>query len=204
MNAIPDSGGVTSSSIGENRPVVSHDPDGGRGQEQGQEQAAAQIDEAIVRLSQFVTRVRRFKLLRAATGLPFDRAAVIILRVLADAQPLRPNQLAAELDVKPPHVTRKLTGLVDLGYVRRLPDPDDRRACLVELTPSGEAAVTQIRKVSTTAIREALVDWRPGDVERFAEALQLMVADYVAHADSRFDRSGLELAGRSEQRPRTA
>ncbi len=51
-----------------------------------------------------------------------------------------PGELAADLEVSSGAMTSRLDRLEEAGYLRRLPDPDDRRGIVVELTPEGTAA----------------------------------------------------------------
>jgi DNA-binding MarR family transcriptional regulator len=51
-----------------------------------------------------------------------------------------PGELAADLELSSGAMTSRLDKLEAQGLVRRLPDPKDRRAIVVELTPEGKAA----------------------------------------------------------------
>ncbi len=51
-----------------------------------------------------------------------------------------PGALARDLELSSTAITSRLDRLEARGFVRRLPDPDDRRGVLVELTPEGRAA----------------------------------------------------------------
>jgi DNA-binding MarR family transcriptional regulator len=76
---------------------------------------------------------------------PLTPGQARLLRVLAHAEgPLRAVDLAARLDVAPRSVTTKVDQAEADGYVRRLPDPNDRRARLVELTDAGRAALARV------------------------------------------------------------
>ncbi|WP_307858057.1 MarR family winged helix-turn-helix transcriptional regulator [Cellulomonas fulva] len=55
----------------------------------------------------------------------------------------RPGALAEALGVAPRSVTSKVDTAESDGLVRRLPDPTDRRATLVELTPAGHALLAE-------------------------------------------------------------
>src|SRR6266487_4071797 len=108
---------------------------------------AAEIERAITRIAYLITRARRHDRVRTVAEVPLDRAAVVILRQLAEAGPVRSGELAARLEVEAPHVSRQVQRLQQAGYVDRVPDPDDRRAQLIELTPAGRAASDRIRQV---------------------------------------------------------
>jgi DNA-binding MarR family transcriptional regulator len=51
-----------------------------------------------------------------------------------------PGELASDLELSSGAMTSRLDRLERQGYVRRLPDPDDRRAVVIELTPAGREA----------------------------------------------------------------
>ena len=92
------------------------------------------IEQGLGKISYLISRVRRHQWIRSASGIPVDRAAAVILRRLEESEPLRPSELAAQLEVEAPHVTRQVQLLEDLGYVTRIADAGDRRAHLIGLT----------------------------------------------------------------------
>jgi DNA-binding MarR family transcriptional regulator len=68
-----------------------------------------------------------------------------MLRTLAKSDgPQRPSTLAGMLDVAPRSVTSKVDDAEADGLVRRLPDPTDRRATLVELTAQGRETLARV------------------------------------------------------------
>lgn len=52
--------------------------------------------------------------------------------------------LGEELKINRPSVTRAADKLEDMGFVRRQPDPDDRRSVLIEVTGSGRKFINNI------------------------------------------------------------
>ena len=62
------------------------------------------------------------------------------LSVLTRHGALRLTDLAEHLRIAPRSATEVVDGLELVGYVERRPDPNDRRATLVESTDSGRAA----------------------------------------------------------------
>src|SRR6266704_3226193 len=111
----------------------------------------AELDRALTRIAYLLTRNRRNGL--TAAGVPLDRAAVTVLLELADSGAMRPGELAARLEVEAPHVTRQVQRLEKAGYAARGADPEDRRAQLIQLTPSGAAAAGRIREVGRSGVR---------------------------------------------------
>jgi DNA-binding MarR family transcriptional regulator len=142
------------------------------------------IEDALARIAYLITRVRRHQLIREATGVPLDRAAVVILRNLAESDAVRPGEVAARLEVEAPHVTRQIQRLQEVGYVESGPDRQDGRAQLVRLTAAGRAAADRIRKVSLTAMDAALADWPDVDRHQLAVLFPRMVDDYLDFAAS--------------------
>jgi DNA-binding MarR family transcriptional regulator len=64
-----------------------------------------------------------------------------------------PGELADDLEISSGAMTSRLDRLEKQGFVRRLPDPADRRGIVVELTPDGKAAWD--RTIGIAARREA-------------------------------------------------
>jgi DNA-binding MarR family transcriptional regulator len=148
----------------------------------GTEADAAEILRAITRIGYLITRARRHDLVRTVAEVPLDRAAVMILQQLAEAGPVRPGELAARLAVEAPHVTRQVQRLQQAGYADRIPDPDDRRAQFIQLTPAGIAAAGRIRQVGTSSMQAALADWPPQELHQLATLLHRMVDDFLAYS----------------------
>jgi DNA-binding MarR family transcriptional regulator len=105
----------------------------------------------------------------------FDDLHAAHLTVLQYPPPenVRPLDLAVQRRLSKQALNHQLGQLERLGYVRRRPDPDDRRHTRVDLTGRGRAAVDAIREI----VREVERDWaqRLGP-DRFAE-LQTLLAE---------------------------
>ncbi|NUR65624.1 MAG: MarR family transcriptional regulator [Streptomyces sp.] len=146
-----------------------------------------EIERVLTRVAYLVGRSRRHERLMAVTGLRLDRAAVAILRHIAESEPMRPGVMAVRLSVEASHVTRQLRQLERGGYVIRVADPDDRRAQRVQITDEGLAAVARIREVGRRTLEVALADWSDDDLRRLAALFHRLVDDFVAHAEVRVD-----------------
>ncbi|WP_344268416.1 MarR family transcriptional regulator [Streptomyces hebeiensis] len=149
--------------------------------------AVSDIERALSRIAYLAGRARQHERLMATAGLAFDRAAVAILRNVAEAEPLRPGELAARLSVEASHVTRQLRQLENGGYVTRVPDPDDRRAQRVRLTDAGLAAVDRVREASRRGMEMALADWSAQDLRQLAGLFHRLVDDFVTHSEGHAD-----------------
>ncbi|MEU5764838.1 MarR family transcriptional regulator [Streptomyces asoensis] len=139
-----------------------------------------EIERALTRITYLSTRARRHERLMTLAGVPLDRAAVALLRQIADSEPLRPGELAQRLGVEASHVTRTVQQLQKSGHVTRAPDPDDRRAQRIELTGAGRAAVDRIRDAGVRGMQLALADWSPQELGQLATLFHRMVDDFLS------------------------
>src|SRR4030088_1081026 len=142
-----------------------------------------EIERTLTHIAYLSSRVRNHDRLMALPGVPLDRAAVALLRQIADSEPLRRGELAVRLGVEASHVTRQAQQLQRAGYVTRVPDPDDHRAQRIQLTPAGREAVDRIREASYRGMQMALAHWSPQDLHQLSTLFQRMVGDLIAHAD---------------------
>ncbi|ARK05424.1 MAG: MarR family winged helix-turn-helix transcriptional regulator [Cellulosimicrobium funkei] len=87
--------------------------------------------------------------------------------------PCRLGAVASALDVAPRSVTSKVDDAEQAGLVRRTPDPQDRRATLVELTPRGREVVEQVGAERSSSAGTLLARL---DAHERAELLRLLRA----------------------------
>ena len=78
---------------------------------------------------------RRLRQQTPSDGLTLTQLSA--LTVIWRDGPLTAGDLAAKEQVRPPSITRVLTGLEALGMVQRLENPRDGRQVLVQITPLG-------------------------------------------------------------------
>jgi DNA-binding MarR family transcriptional regulator len=147
----------------------------------------AEIERALTRISYLTGRVRQHERLMALAGLPLDRAAVALLRQVADSGSLRPSELANLLSVEASHVTRQVQQLEKAGHLTRVPDPNDRRAQRIELTPAGRDAVDRVREASCRGMTVALADWSPQELRQLATLCHRLADDFYEHAEDEID-----------------
>ncbi|WEO99312.1 MarR family transcriptional regulator [Streptomyces sp. FXJ1.172] len=139
------------------------------------------IERALTRITYLSARARQHERLMGLAGVPLDRAAVALLRQIADCEPLRPGELAQRLGVEASHVTRTVQQLHKAGYASRVPDPDDRRAQRIQLTDAGREAVGRIREAGARGMQLALAEWRPEELRQLAGLFHRMVDDFLAY-----------------------
>jgi DNA-binding MarR family transcriptional regulator len=116
--------------------------------------------------------------LQAETGMVLaDNEA--LFNVGHSPQPLRMSDIAQRLVLSPGGATKVIDRLEQMGCVARLPDPDDRRATLVEITDEGRAAIERNRSI----VDEVLEDtWAEHLTDEEAETLtRVMTRVMEAH-----------------------
>jgi len=104
-----------------------------------------------------------------------------VLRMI-DTQGAQPQaEVARRLMVTAPVVTRLASTLADAGLVDRRPDPGDRRAVLLALTPRGRRRARAMRRDLLDAAHE-LLEPLPADrraaVAAALEELQVLLPDH--------------------------
>ncbi len=124
----------------------------------------------------------------AKTGESLDQPSHQTLRHLLAWGSMRPTSLAEVLNTGASHVSKIVRRLEDDGLVQRTVDPTDRRATLVSLTTSGEAAALSVYALGDRMISEVLEGWSARDVRTYTALTQRFVADALAAADRMLER----------------
>ena len=89
--------------------------------------------------------------LQEETGLLLaDNEALLNL----SAEPLHMSDIAHRLILSRGGTTKVIDRLETLGYVERFPDPEDRRATVVEITDTGRKAMAEARVVIDRGLEE--------------------------------------------------
>jgi DNA-binding MarR family transcriptional regulator len=92
----------------------------------------------------------------ADDGAPMTATQRIALVEIGTDGPLRLNDLAHRMGTSAPTASRAVDALESLGLVSRTPDPIDRRALQIELTPAGRALRDDRKQRATVAFAPAL------------------------------------------------
>src|ERR1700683_2398802 len=85
--------------------------------------AVIELERALSQIAYLITRHRQHDRTAVEAGVPVSRAAVPILRLLAQSPSLRPGEIAARLEVEPPHIARQVHLLERGGYGEGAADP---------------------------------------------------------------------------------
>lgn len=120
----------------------------------------------------------------AAAGYPEIQPAYHPVFECIDEDGTRLTDLAARADMTHQSMSEIVAALERLGYVERRPDPADRRARLVRLTPEGRT----LRRVGTAMIRQIerrwQARWQAAGVDADVRIAFLSVLESLAPVDS--------------------
>jgi MarR family transcriptional regulator, transcriptional regulator for hemolysin len=112
-----------------------------------------------------VARLLRTFADHAAGRYGMTRAKWAVLARLDRFEGLKQTELAEMLDLQPITLTRLLDGLADNGLIERRPDPDDRRAKRLFLTPAARPLLERLTALGEELMEEALAGLEPIDVD---------------------------------------
>jgi DNA-binding MarR family transcriptional regulator len=106
-----------------------------------------------------------------------DKGSVLVLSVLDERGELRSSDLATIVDLDLSTVSRHVSYFEQLGLVTREPDPGDRRASRVSLTPKGRSGLTAIRAARAALLDSVFATWTRADRAEFNRLLERLQAD---------------------------
>jgi DNA-binding MarR family transcriptional regulator len=131
-----------------------------------------QIEAALQVVARSMTQARLHERLLQTAGVRLDRAGgALLYKLYVQRDSLRVTTLADLLGVDAPTVTRKVQQLEHDGYVARHPDPDDRRATRIALTPAGRRTLQRVLDARRAWIASLFEGWDKADLVAFAGAL---------------------------------
>jgi DNA-binding MarR family transcriptional regulator len=136
-----------------------------------------------------------------ATGLSAPRLSA--LSVVVFGGPLTLGQLAAAEQVKPPTMTRIVTGLEKEGLVQRLGDVNDRRLTQIQATAKGRSvlAAGRARRVERLAIAvRRLSATELAELARGTQLLQDIIGSMRSRAEGDPRRERIAAAERRHRR----
>ncbi|QIM21672.1 winged helix-turn-helix transcriptional regulator [Phycicoccus sp. HDW14] len=102
---------------------------------------------------------------------PVSRPEYTLLALTAKRGAGRACDLADAVGLDQSTTSRRVSTLVERGFLARTPDPEDRRAQLVDLTPTGREVLEDERRRREELVGIALHDWSAADRATLAELL---------------------------------
>jgi MarR family transcriptional regulator for hemolysin len=103
-----------------------------------------------------VARMLRTYADHKASQFGITRAQWVVLVRLDRFEGLKQAELAEMLDLQPITLTRLLDRLAECGLIERRPDPNDRRAKLLYLTPKAKPLLEQLGELGNELMATAL------------------------------------------------
>ena len=119
-----------------------------------------------------IRRVKRVMAERALEVHPdLHPMTYFILMHLAASGPLRGADLSDAFGMDKGGVSRQVQALVDLGLVERQPDPEDRRAILLDATAEGRERLSAVRRHRRDRFDARLSGWTDEELTTVAARL---------------------------------
>jgi DNA-binding MarR family transcriptional regulator len=118
-----------------------------------------------------------------------EPAAYGLLTVIRREGTIRLTDLAMNIGVGKPSVSRQIAFLEGLGLVAKEADPQDRRAQAISLTPKGEEKMHQVQDARRQVFRERLGEWPLEDLQELAR--------YMAKLNATYERDGFPQDGQA-------
>ena len=117
---------------------------------------------------------RLSRALRRSSTAGLGHGSISALSTLASCGQMRLGDLAAKEGVAAPTMSRIAAALVEADYVRRDPDPADRRAWLVRATDEGERVLSEVRSNRVQELRRRIELLDDDELTRLRAALPVL------------------------------
>lgn len=135
------------------------------------ERRAEHLNEVAEALPKRVVALSRLFLKR--TGTDLSRTEVSVMSAIS-AGPRRITELACTTGVTQPAITLLVNRLQERGWAVREPDPSDRRAVRVALTPAGTETFARLQAEYRALMHEEMAALSDEEIEILARATQVI------------------------------
>lgn len=132
-------------------------------------------DDEVTRLKVALARISRL-VDRQVSGGGLTRTQLSVLGTVSRLGPLGASELAATEGLNPTMLSRVIGKLEADGLLARSPDPADRRAVLVQVTPAGEELHQRLRRERTRLFAAGLAALPADQADRLLLALPAIEA----------------------------
>ncbi|MEU1226000.1 MarR family winged helix-turn-helix transcriptional regulator [Streptomyces sp. NPDC005828] len=146
-------------------------------------QPSAACVETVSHTLAWVARLHRIGMGRRLRDLGLYPGQELMMMRLWDCGAVRQSELIQSLGLDPSTVTKMLQRMEQCGYVRRSPDPADRRAVLVEATECGLALRAGVEDAWADLEESTLAGLAPAERTELARLLGLVGENLKAEAD---------------------
>ena len=135
------------------------------------------IEAAMVELGRMTRSGRADRLRCERAGVEVTGAAQRLIYYLMENGPMRLSELARRTETDPGILTRQVNTIESQGLVERRPDPTDRRAVIVSMSPRGRRIAQRLREVQDEVLGGQLARWTAGDLEQAAGLMEQLIRD---------------------------
>ena len=104
---------------------------------------------------------------------PMSPAHLRLLTVLAHHS-CNLSELALRQAVRLPTMSNSISVLVQRGWVKRVPSPDDRRQVVLEMTPDGRAVLCEIKGQAEARVAELLGRLSSDELKRLSTGIAIL------------------------------
>ena len=130
-----------------------------------------------------VARLLRTTYDRRVRDLGLTRSQWWVLTHLFRKDGITQSELADTLELEKPSLGRLLDRLEAKGWVRRTPDPRDRRAKRVYLTDAAETPMRIMREIAAGVREDALSSLNTADRDRFVDTLLTIKSNLMSQVN---------------------
>jgi len=143
------------------------------------ESTVDQVEDALIPMVRYLSSARTWRQIAGTADIPLDRARYVVLRAVAESEPVRTSALAEQIGVDPSTMSRHVAVLSQAGFITRAPDPDDGRAQALSLTSAGREVMEKARAARHDLIGLVLSEWDDGDRAQLASLLARLADDFL-------------------------
>ena len=148
------------------------------------DETIAAIERALYLLARRLSQSLLKDYIGRLAGSHIDQAGIAVMYILnGERDSLRVTDLAAQLGIDPPAVTRKAQQLERLGLVSRTRDVEDARATRLQLTAEGRGALQRFLLARHEWLSTLLVGWPATDCREFARLICRFANDIDVHLE---------------------
>lgn len=113
---------------------------------------------------------------------PLPQALTGVLAILATEGECRQTDLASRLCVSQSALSRQIAELVELGYIDRTPDPDDKRASRVCVSAEGHRRLGVIWDRRAKRLSEMLSEWNETEARSALDSIRRLTTTFTENA----------------------
>lgn len=110
------------------------------------------------------------------SGLAEPEFKVLISIFASPEEGTNPGDLCAGIGQSPANVTRLTDSLVERGLISRLPDEQDRRKLVLQMTPQGTALIKKMMPLMVEGARKNYRDFSRTELKRLLSDLKQLAA----------------------------